>query len=294
MEFVPLATTAKRAQVEASRPNKPPTMNEISDLRIAQDEGQITVDLSGIGAGNGESQRLKVTATSDNPSWTGNLAVKHAASSATGSLTFTPAAGESGQATITVAVTDAGWDNFMGTDDDASVERKFTVTAISDITSTIEGKGQFAKLLEAARTAGVLGELDSPGPFTVFAPTDEAFERLEPGVLDRLMAAPDTLTQVLHYHALTERLSADEALNKSQAKTVLGPDLEFKAEGDRVFVNDAEIIESDVECTNGVLHVIDHVLLPPDFELPEPEAATEPEDDVPPAPAPEEQPAKAT
>jgi hypothetical protein len=103
------------------------------------------------------------------------------------------------------------------------------------------------------------------------------------------MAAPEKLRDVLYYHALPERLSVAEARKRGKTETVLGLDVQFKTEGDRILVNEAEITESDVECTNGVLHFIDQVLLPPGFKFPQPEPSTGPEDDAASEPAPDEQ-----
>ncbi len=143
-----------------------------------------------------------------------------------------------------------------------------------DIKATLAAQGELSEVLKYAKIAGAYDLLDNPGPFTVFAPTDRAFRALEPGLLARLTAAPDKLKEVLLYHALAEKLPLAKAEKQGSAKSVLGPDVRFRAEGGRVFVNDAQIIGSDVPCTNGVLHTIDKVLFPPGFKLPEAAAAT--------------------
>jgi uncharacterized surface protein with fasciclin (FAS1) repeats len=153
-----------------------------------------------------------------------------------------------------------------------------------DIKATLEAQGQFSELLRAAKAAKAYELLDNPGPFTVFSPTDEAFRGLEPGVLARLMATPEKLKEVLLYHALAEKLSAADAQKHGSAKSVLGPDLRFRSEGDRVFVNDAQIIRPDVQCTNGVLHAINKVLFPPGFKFPDAAPPTKREEAAP-APA---------
>ncbi len=139
----------------------------------------------------------------------------------------------------------------------------------ADIQTTLEAQGQFAVLLKSAKVAGVYDLLNNPGPFTIFAPTDEAFRALKPGVLARLAAVPESLKEVLLYHALAEKLSAADAQKRGGGKSVLGPDMRFRAEGGRVLVNDAQIIRPDVQCTNGVVHAIDKVLFPPGFKLPD-------------------------
>jgi uncharacterized surface protein with fasciclin (FAS1) repeats len=159
-----------------------------------------------------------------------------------------------------------------------------------DILSTLQAKGQFATLVKAAEAAEVLPELDNPGPLTVFAPTDDAFGKLKAGLLEQLLEAKESLRYVLQYHALTEELSSAAALERGTAPTVAGPDLTFKQEGDQVLVNEAVVVTPDVKCTNGVVHIIDGVLIPPDFKLPTADASEgEAETTSPPAAA-EQQP----
>ncbi len=146
-----------------------------------------------------------------------------------------------------------------------------------DITSTIEARGYFRSLLQAARKAEVLVELDNPGPFTVFAPTDEAFGKLEPGLLDQLMTTPESLRNLLFYHALTQKLDLADAVKQGRVGTVLGPEVRFRKEGDRILVNEARIIGPGVECTNGLIYEIDRVLLPPASEPPEADSSAQPE-----------------
>jgi uncharacterized surface protein with fasciclin (FAS1) repeats len=126
--------------------------------------------------------------------------------------------------------------------------------------------------LKAAEAAELLPELNNPGPITVLAPTDAAFEKLDPAALKSLLASPDSLREVLRYHALAVGLLAADALSQGKTPTVLGPEITFQQQGDRVLVNDAQVVKSDVKCTNGVIHVIDGVLIPPGFQIPPPAA----------------------
>lgn len=135
--------------------------------------------------------------------------------------------------------------------------------AVTDITSTLEARGDFGRLIQAAQKAGVIDELNNPGPFTVFAPTDAAFEKLGQGRVDQLMADPARLRDLLFYHAVTEQLSVAEAVQLGQAETVLHQPVRFTQQGGDAFVNGARVIGKAVKCTNGLIYVIDQVLQPP-------------------------------
>ncbi len=139
---------------------------------------------------------------------------------------------------------------------------------MKDIEATLRAKGRFEKLLAEAKITRALEDLTSGGPFTVFAPTDEAFAKLDPLVLERLMADPDKFYDLLSYHAFAGRLTADKALQRGNVKTIQGSEVKFRRDGAKLLVNDAAVTEADVSCTNGMLQVIDRVLFPPGFELP--------------------------
>jgi len=164
---------------------------------------------------------------------------------------------------------------------------------LKDIETTLRARGGLEKLLAAAKIARVLEELAAGGPFTVFAPTDEAFAKLDPLVLERLLANPDALNDLLLYHAFAGKLTADEAVQRGSAKTTQGSDVRFGRDGSRRLVNDAVITDADIACTNGVVHVIDRVLFPPGFEMPAAAAPAKPPADAPAAkPAAEGQPSR--
>lgn len=130
-----------------------------------------------------------------------------------------------------------------------------------DIVDTAVAAGQFNTLAKALTEAGLVGTLKGKGPFTVFAPTDEAFAKLPPGTLDALLKDKAALTKVLTYHVVPGKVLAKD-VKTGDVKTVEGQTLALQADGGRVMVNDAQVVKADVMASNGVIHVIDKVLLP--------------------------------
>ena len=124
--------------------------------------------------------------------------------------------------------------------------------------------GRFTTLVTALQLTGLDVTLQEPGPFTVFAPTDDAFAALPPGVLDALIADPGALANVLLYHVVAGRLKAEDVVLEDALETVLGEDVQVRVVGGEVFVNDSKVIITDIMAENGVIHVIDAVLIPPD------------------------------
>jgi len=133
----------------------------------------------------------------------------------------------------------------------------------SDIVDIAVADGRFTTLVAAVTAAGLVETLKGAGPFTVFAPTDDAFAKLPPGTLDSLMADKKALTDVLLYHVASGQLMAADVIKHGSIPTVGGPSLTVKVEGDKVMINDATVVIPDIEASNGVIHVIDTVLLPP-------------------------------
>lgn len=123
--------------------------------------------------------------------------------------------------------------------------------------------GSFETLLAAATAAGLVETLESDGPFTVFAPTDEAFAALPEGTIDGLLQDPEALSEILLYHVVPGEVLAADVVQLDSATTAQGADIAISVEGDVVKVNDATVIATDVAAQNGVIHVIDSVLLPP-------------------------------
>jgi uncharacterized surface protein with fasciclin (FAS1) repeats len=136
-----------------------------------------------------------------------------------------------------------------------------------DIVDTAVAAGQFTTLAKAVQAAGLVETLKGPGPFTVFAPTDAAFAKLPAGALDQLLANPTQLRAVLTYHVLPGRVPASQVTNGLSANSVQGSPLTFQVGGGSVRVNSsAAVTQADVMASNGVIHVIDTVLMPPSMQ----------------------------
>ncbi|MBD2019989.1 fasciclin domain-containing protein [Leptolyngbya sp. FACHB-36] len=135
-----------------------------------------------------------------------------------------------------------------------------------DLVDTAINAGTFSTLVAAVTTAGLADTLKSPGPFTVFAPTDEAFSKLPSGTVEALLEDILTLRKILEYHVVAGELAAPEITNQNSATTVEGSTLKISSNGG-VKVNDATVVTANVEADNGIIHVIDAVLLPPSVSL---------------------------
>ena len=131
-----------------------------------------------------------------------------------------------------------------------------------DIVDTAVEAGTFTTLVAAVQAAGLVETLKGDGPFTVFAPTDEAFAALPEGTVEGLLADPEALAAVLTYHVVAGKVMSTDLTNNMMAPTVNGADVTIMTEGG-VMVNGANVIAADVEASNGVIHVIDAVILPP-------------------------------
>ncbi len=137
--------------------------------------------------------------------------------------------------------------------------------ADKDIVDTAVGAGQFTTLAAALTAAGLVETLKGPGPFTVFAPTDAAFAKLPAGTVDNLLKPEnkDQLTAVLTYHVVPGKVVAADVVKITEAKTVNGAMITVKVDGETVMINDAKVTAADIAASNGVIHVIDTVILPP-------------------------------
>jgi uncharacterized surface protein with fasciclin (FAS1) repeats len=131
----------------------------------------------------------------------------------------------------------------------------------ADIVDTAVSAGQFKTLVKAVQEAGLVDTLKSKGPFTVFAPTDEAFAKLPAGALDALLKDKQKLTAVLTYHVVPGRVMAAQ-VKPGQVKTVEGQSLTVSTMNGAVMVNNAKVLKTDIVASNGVIHVIDTVVLP--------------------------------
>ena len=132
-----------------------------------------------------------------------------------------------------------------------------------DIVDTAVAAGSFNTLATALKAAGLVDTLKGKGPFTVFAPTDEAFRKLPAGTLEKLLADKAQLTKVLTYHVVAGKVMAADVVKLTEAKTVEGSAAKISAKDGKVKVNDANVVKTDVVASNGVIHVIDSVILPP-------------------------------
>jgi uncharacterized surface protein with fasciclin (FAS1) repeats len=130
-----------------------------------------------------------------------------------------------------------------------------------NIVDVAVSNGSFTTLVAAVQAAGLVDTLSGPGPFTVFAPTDEAFAKLPAGTVEGLLADKEKLTAVLTYHVLAGKVMAADAAKVTSATTLQGSDLTVDA-SNGVKINDATVIIADVAADNGVIHAIDTVLIP--------------------------------
>ncbi|QDU63449.1 Immunogenic protein MPT70 precursor [Planctomycetes bacterium Pan216] len=131
-----------------------------------------------------------------------------------------------------------------------------------DIVDTAVGAGDFQTLVTAVKTAGLVETLKSDGPFTVFAPTDAAFAKLPEGTVEKLLKDKEKLKSILLYHVVAGDFPASAVVKEKQLESALGQPLTVKVSGDGVTIDNAKVAKADIECSNGVIHVIDEVLLP--------------------------------
>ena len=130
-----------------------------------------------------------------------------------------------------------------------------------DIVDTAVSAGQFSTLATALKAAGLVDKLKGPGPFTVFAPTDAAFAKIPKADLEALLNNKAKLTQVLTYHVVAGQVMAKD-VKPGAVKTAEGSSLMVKADGGTVMVNNATVTKTDIVADNGVIHVVDTVLIP--------------------------------
>ncbi len=122
--------------------------------------------------------------------------------------------------------------------------------------------GSFNTLVAAVQAAGLVETLSGEGPFTVFAPTDEAFAEIPAEQLNALLADKEALTAVLTYHVVSGKVMASDVVNLTSAKTVNGESVDIKVMDGKVWIDGAQVVTTDIEATNGVIHVINKVILP--------------------------------
>jgi len=141
----------------------------------------------------------------------------------------------------------------------------FARASNQDIVDTAVSAGQFKTLAAALKAADLVATLKGPGPFTVFAPTDEAFAKLPAGTVENLLKPENKakLTAILTYHVVPGAVRAEQVTKLDQAKTVNGAMVKVTTKGGKVTINDATVVKADTAASNGIIHVIDKVILPP-------------------------------
>lgn len=176
------------------------------------------------------------------------------------------ATGEMGQSGAMDGMGQSGDTGGMGQDSTMGGMDQSGSMGEADIVETASSAGNFSTLTAAVEQAGLTETLTGEGPFTVFAPTDQAFEQVDSGTLDELMMDEnqDELESVLTYHVVPESVMASDLSDGQTIETVNGETLEVSIDGDTVMINDATVTQSDLEASNGVIHVIDGVLMPDD------------------------------
>lgn len=133
---------------------------------------------------------------------------------------------------------------------------------MANIVKTAQNAGGFSTLLKAAEVAGLVDTLSSDGPFTIFAPTDDAFSKVPSETLNALLKNPEKLKGILLYHGVDGKVMSTDLSGIMKVKTLQGKEITINA-SEGVKVNDATVIKADIEAENGVIHVIDKVILPP-------------------------------
>ena len=147
---------------------------------------------------------------------------------------------------------------------EATAEAMAEAAPVADIVDTAVAAGSFKTLVAAVQAAGLVDALKGEGPFTVFAPTDDAFAKLPAGTVDALLADPKgDLTQILLYHVLSGKVLAADVKDGLEATTLQGKPVKFSIKDGKPYINDAQIVTTDIATSNGVIHVIDSVILPP-------------------------------
>lgn len=140
-----------------------------------------------------------------------------------------------------------------------------TQAQTKDIVTTAVEAGSFSTLAAALEAADLIGVLQGDGPFTVFAPNDAAFAKLPEGTVEALLADKEALTKILTFHVVSGKVTSDAVVKISEASTVAGINARIEVKMGEVYVSGAKVIQADIAASNGVIHVIDSVMLPPNF-----------------------------
>jgi len=147
----------------------------------------------------------------------------------------------------------------------ALVTSAAATTSEKNIVDTAVAAGSFNTLVKAVQAADLAATLEGPGPFTVFAPTDQAFAKLPPGTLESLLKPEnkEKLRAILTYHVVAGELDASQVAKLTSVKTVEGAKLKIAEKNGSVMVDNAKVVKADIQTSNGIIHVIDAVMLPP-------------------------------
>jgi len=132
---------------------------------------------------------------------------------------------------------------------------------MKNLVQTAIAEGNFKTLIRVIQETGFVDILSIEGPFTIFAPTDQAFAKLPKGTMEKLLKDKEKLTEILTYHVILDRVMVKQVLKIRKANTVNGKDLSINIKNG-VKIDKANIIKTDIECINGILHIIDEVLIP--------------------------------
>lgn len=140
-----------------------------------------------------------------------------------------------------------------------------SIAQAGDIVDTAAGADKFKTLVAAVKAAGLVETLKGKGPFTVFAPTDEAFAKIDKSTLDSLLKPEnkEKLVAILKYHVVSGKVTAADVVKLKEAETVQGSKAKITVKDGKVKVDDANVTKTDIMCDNGVIHVIDAVIMPP-------------------------------
>jgi len=131
-----------------------------------------------------------------------------------------------------------------------------------DIVTIAVDSGKFKTLVKALTETGLVEALKGEGPFTVFAPTDDAFAKLPEGTVEALLKDKETLKSILLFHVVSGSVTSKQVVDLDKAETLNGKNVKIKVNDDKVMINDSQVITADIMATNGIIHIIDKVLIP--------------------------------
>lgn len=180
-------------------------------------------------------------------------------------IAITALASVAGLATSAAAQGSAQCETTYGTaQTTATVQTVSMPAAAGNIVEVASKAGNFKTLIAAAKAAGLVDALTGDGPLTVFAPTDEAFAKLPEGTVEELLkpANKEALANILKYHVVPGRIYSDQAIEAGRAETAMGQSVDIASANGNVMVETARVVKADVEAANGVIHIIDRVILP--------------------------------